>query len=227
MRQRTVTPSKYKSKSQRNLNMDPNATIRSHNLRKMRNVMEVFHFSDSFRDLRGGEPPSPEHYHRRHFENPYGMTHDPSAIYYPGSGHGQYIENESPYRKYHRSASVSGLSDPYLKQGDDSAISMGSRGDYGYPNGSDYSYSEYGEPEDENYIPPEETEHLSVKEVSKCLRYIGMKDRVVLRFSNEQIDGEMLGRLDKKLLKEGFPELNALEIKKILDFIGGWRPKKA
>ncbi|XP_046576695.1 LOW QUALITY PROTEIN: uncharacterized protein LOC124284634 [Haliotis rubra] len=227
IRQRTVTPSKYKSKSQRNLNMDPNATIRSHNLRKMRNVMEVFHFSDSFRDLRGGEPPSPDHYHRRHFENPYGMTHDPSAIYYPGSGHGQYIENEPPYRKYHRSASVSGLSDPYLKQGDDSAISMGSRGDYGYPNGSDYSYSEYGEPEDENYIPPEETEHLSVKEVSKCLRYIGMKDRVVLRFSNEQIDGEMLGRLDKKLLKEGFPELNALEIKKILDFIGGWRPKKA
>jgi len=193
--------------------------------------MEVFHFSDSFRDLRGDQPLSPEEYQRRQCESPYGVAHseDYNPIYYPGStGQGHYPESEPPYRKYHRSVSLAGLSsDPYMmKQGDDSAISMGSRGDYGYQMGSDYSYSEYGELEDDHYIPPANIKLLTVKEVSKCLRYIGMKDRVVIRFSNEQIDGDMLGTLDKKLLKEGFPDLNALEIKKILDFIGGWRPKK-
>lgn len=42
----------------------------------------------------------------------------------------------------------------------------------------------------------------------------------------KQIDGQLLCSLDKNLLREGFPELNALDVKKIVDFIDGWRPKK-
>jgi hypothetical protein len=62
--------------------------------------------------------------------------------------------------------------------------------------------------------------------VNIIMFFFSLQDRVVLRFANEQIDGSMLCSLDKRLLKEGFPELNALEIKKILDFVRGWRPKK-
>ncbi|KAK7492910.1 hypothetical protein BaRGS_00015857 [Batillaria attramentaria] len=278
--------SKSKSRSQR---VDPNATIRSHNLRgKQRpNMLELFHFSDSFRDLRDSQlsvpsPTSPDgtvpyHHHQQPHEaayhssagssrgggpvipgenhNPYGAVISPS--YMPGSrpGPGQdprtpngayyprpqpyvaYADSEPAYRKYPRAVSLSGFSDSaYPKQGDDSAISMGSRaGDpYGFNNDSEYSYNEYNDNgsgstitgRDENWSPPDDISGLSVHEVSRSLRYIGMKDRVVLRFSNEQIDGSMLCSLDKRLLKEGFPELNALEIKKILDFVRGWRPKK-
>ena len=104
---------------------------------------------------------------------------------------------------------------------------MCSRGEYGTnQGGSEYSYSEYSEWHDDGWVPPDDISNLSVLEVSKSLRFIGMKDRVVIRFSREQIDGNMLQTLDIKLLKEGFPELNALDIKKILDFVDGWRPKK-
>lgn len=142
----------------------------------------------------------------------------------------QYSRSGQHFHHNSCTASTSGISDPILKHGDDSAISICSRGDGGFPNESDYNYNEYIDqifvPGD-NWTPPEELEGLSVKEVSWSLRYIGMKDRVVLRFANEQIDGSMLCTLDKRLLKEGFPELNALEIKKILEFVRGWRPKKS
>ncbi|KAL8558041.1 hypothetical protein ACOMHN_022934 [Nucella lapillus] len=132
--------------------------------------------------------------------------------------------------------SLSAFSDPaYPKHGDDSAISVGSRdreNPYGFTNGSNLSFH-YDNGSggtltsvEEYWTPPEDISELSVLEVSCSLHYIGMKDRVVLRFANEQIDGKLLSSLDKRLLKEGFPELNALEIKKILDFVHGWRPKK-
>ncbi|XP_050402306.1 uncharacterized protein LOC126818785 isoform X2 [Patella vulgata] len=216
---------RYKSRSQKNINMDANATIRSHNLRKVKNAMEVFHFTDSFRDLRtengeGGQGAGVT-------TNPY--NDGPNAVFYLGNDSTLYPDSEPGYRRYQRSVSangISGLSESYIKQGDDSAISLCSRGEYGYHPDSDYSYGEYGEWPDDGWSPPGRIEHLTVQEISKSLRYIGMKDRVVLRFANEQIDGEMLCSLDKKLLKEGFPELNALEIKKIVDFVRGWRPKK-
>lgn len=137
-----------------------------------------------------------------------------------------YAASEPTFCQNNRAVSLSGISDVFLKQGDDSAISMCSRGEAGYPNESEYSYKEHVRQEDDGWTPPEKLEGLSVQEVSKSLRYIGMKDRIILRFSKEQIDGSMLCSLDKKLLIEGFPELNALEIKKILDFVQGWRPKK-
>lgn len=197
--------------------------------------------------MRGGEV-------SRAGENPYGTV--VMSPYPSGSSHSQdvhpmspvtfyprprsnvpYAESEPAYGyKYQRTTSVTGLSDSaYPKQGNDSAISMGSRaGDYVFNNDSEYSYNDYNEngsgsiiiDRDDNWTPPDDISGLSVQEISKSLRYIGMKDRVALRFANEQIDGNMLCSLDKRLLKEGFPELNALEIKKILDFVRGWRPKK-
>lgn len=271
--------------------MDPNATIRSHNLRggskhSKASLLELFHFSGSFRDLTdesGGSltvspPPSPDvgsQVHYSHHRHPQHSDYNPQLSSRGGGGPGEtggqrestyggvispsqmppgskspnspyirpqlyvpYADNDPSFRKsYPKAVSLSGLSDSaYPKQGDDSAISMGSRGDntYGFNNDSEYSYNEYIENgsgstvtgREENWSPPDDISALSVQEVSRSLRYIGMKDRVVLRFSNEQIDGSMLCSLDKRLLKEGFPELNALEIKKILDFVRGWRPKK-
>lgn len=225
---------KLKSRSQKNIAMESNATIRSHNVRKMRTAMDVFNFSDSLRDLRqpvqnGGNGDGP-------IEPMYGRVVDneriKSYVYGPQSSYGRmgapnYVESEPGYRKYQRASSVAALSDSFPKHGDDSAISMCSRGEYGTLHGeSEYSYSEYSEWHDDGWVPPDDISNLSVLEVSKSLRFIGMKDRVVIRFAREQIDGSMLQTLDIKLLKEGFPELNALDIKKVLDFVHGWRPKK-
>ncbi|KAL8590387.1 hypothetical protein ACOMHN_011601 [Nucella lapillus] len=257
----------------RGQNVDANATIRSHNLRKnKRGLLELFHFSESFGDLREHTPnqtmsppyspvlssPGAKYGHHQHTvtsplsarreergggESPYGAVISPALM--PGVGgyfrpqpYVAYADSEPSFRKsYSKPVSVIGLSDSaYPKQGDDSAISMGSRGEnpYGFNNDSEYSYNEYIDNgsgsmamgREDNWSPPDDISGLSVHEVSRSLRYIGMKDRVVLRFANEQIDGSMLCSLDKRLLKEGFPELNALEIKKILDFVRGWRPKK-
>ncbi|WAR23020.1 GARE1-like protein [Mya arenaria] len=223
---------KLKSRSQKNLNMETNATIRSHNVRKMRTAMDVFGNSDSLRDLRqplqldGNDQP---------VEPMYGRVVDSdrikSYVYAQQNPYGRlgnhYVESEPGFRRYSRANSNAALSDSFPKHGDDSAISINSRGEYGLlPGESDYSYSEYSEWHDDGWIPPDDISTLSVLEVSKSLRYIGMKDRVVIRFSREQIDGNMLQTLDVKLLKEGFPELNALDVKKILDFVSGWRPKK-
>ncbi|OWF49836.1 uncharacterized protein LOC110451178 [Mizuhopecten yessoensis] len=219
---------KFKSRSHRSLNFDANATVRSHNIRKMKNAMDVFNFSDSFQDL---------HRNNRTFHDndissgmPSGATansmyssaidRNPYSSQYARSN--VYPESEPGFKRYARSASVSGLSEHLTRQADDSAIS----GDYGYHGDSEYSYQEYSEYHDDHWVPPDDLSSLTVLEVSKSLHYIGMKDRVVIRLANEQIDGSLLCSLDKQLLREGFPELNALDVKKILDFINGWRPKK-
>ncbi|CAL1536687.1 unnamed protein product [Lymnaea stagnalis] len=235
----------------RKLKTNPNATIRSHNLRKVRpTAMDAF--GDPHHESQYGRDSTFVDQQNNYLQNVYDQRHfypqgsrpvlfnsrsvDPgvinshyqpaqsSSIYSPGS---HYAESEPCFHN-HAPASVGGLSEMFPKQGDDSAISMCSRGEGGYPNDSEYSYSEYmPSMEDDGWTPPDHLEGMSVQEVSKSLRYIGMKDRVVLRFSNEQIDGSMLCTLDQKLLKEGFPELNALEVKKVMDFIQGWRPKKS
>ncbi|XP_053395812.1 uncharacterized protein LOC123524018 [Mercenaria mercenaria] len=230
---RTLTGfAKLKSRSQKSLNFESNATVRSHNVRRMRAAQDVFNFSDSLRDLRqpfqNGSDGAVEPTYGRVVDN----ERIKSYVYGEQSPYGRlgghhYVESEPAMRRYHRSSSNAALSDSYPKHGDDSAISMCSRGEYGLmmPD-SEYSYSEYSEWQDDGWIPPDDISNLSVLEVSKSLRYIGMKDRVVIRFAREQIDGNMLSSLDVKLLREGFPELNSLDIKKVLDFVGGWRPKK-
>ena len=273
--------SRYQSRQARNMNANPNATLRSHNIRKMQqrpSAMEVFHFSDSFSDIRKPDPHNvshndpiigPPHDFQNSYEaNSYDQQQSPPPQQYGGkkrpplmnsrsmdastmspllpprdphqqhqqniygTSYGMHYAESEPgfrYNHHHGGGPMLGASD-FFKQGDDSAISINSRGDGGFHNESEYSYSEHNEGSvgmlEDGWTPPDDVEGMSVQEVSKSLRYIGMKDRVVLRFSNEQIDGNMLCTLDKKLLKEGFPELNALEVKKILDFVQGWRPKK-
>lgn len=76
------------------------------------------------------------------------------------------------------------------------------------------------------WIPPEDLSSLSVEEVAMSLRYIGMKDQIAVSFSKEQVDGKLLCEMNSHLLKEGFPNMNSLERKKVLDFVQGWRPKR-
>lgn len=212
---------RVKSRSHKNLNFPANATVRSHNSRRIRNVMDVFSMNDSINDLRQSKETLtqlPVNVVDDYNEN-VGLKESRSfPVEYARSS--SYSVPDQELRRYPRAMSNSGFSDIY--RGNDSAIS----GDYGFHGDSEFSYSEYSEYIDDGWLPPNNLGGLSVAEVSKCMRYIGMKDRVVIRLANEQIDGELLCSLDKKLLKEGFPELNSLEIKKIVDFIHGWRPKK-
>ena len=80
--------------------------------------------------------------------------------------------------------------------------------------------------EGSTWSPPSDVSNASVQEVAQCLQYIGMRDHIVKHFYDEQIDGKQLLELNDHLLSEGFPQLNALDRKKIVDFICGWRPKK-
>ena len=80
--------------------------------------------------------------------------------------------------------------------------------------------------EGSTWSPPSDVSNSSVAEVAQCLQYIGMRDYIIKHFYEEQIDGKQLLELNDHLLSEGFPQLNALDRKKIVDFINGWRPKK-
>ena len=77
-----------------------------------------------------------------------------------------------------------------------------------------------------DWTPPPDLTSLSTCQVAASLRYIGLRERLVTHFREEQVDGKQLVELDDALLREGFPEMNALERKKLVDFISGWRPKK-
>lgn len=54
----------------------------------------------------------------------------------------------------------------------------------------------------------------------------GIKQKIVDLFFDQQVDGPLLLDMDDNLLKEGFPDMNMLERKKVLDFSKGWRPRK-
>lgn len=79
---------------------------------------------------------------------------------------------------------------------------------------------------DASWRPPDVIDTLSVEEVTLSLLYIGLKRESAQLFAEQQIDGHQLQELDEQLLAAGFPQLNALERKKVLDFRSGWRPKK-
>lgn len=210
---------RMRSRSHKNLLMDANATVRSHNMRHFNHVMNVFNFDDlNSRDeqadpaLPQGSVPLREFSHRLSLFEP--AQYDRRSLY---------AMSEPGTKRYQRSMSTTGINEvTSLCRQEDSVLS----GDYGYHGDSEYSYAEYGDDQDDGWRPPTDLSNLSVQEVSRSLRYIGMKDRVVKRLANEQIDGQLLCSLDKNLLREGFPELNALDVKKIVDFINGWRPKK-
>ncbi|XP_029447058.1 GRB2-associated and regulator of MAPK protein 1 isoform X2 [Rhinatrema bivittatum] len=72
--------------------------------------------------------------------------------------------------------------------------------------------------------PPSDLSGLSIEEVSKSLRFIGLSEDVVTLFVNEKIDGNLLVQLTEEILSEDF-KMSKLQVKKILQFINGWRPK--
>ncbi|KAE8598665.1 hypothetical protein XENTR_v10016899 [Xenopus tropicalis] len=72
--------------------------------------------------------------------------------------------------------------------------------------------------------PPTDLSGLSVEEVSKSLRFIGLSEDVVSFFVSEKIDGNLLVQLTEEILSEDF-KLSKLQVKKLLQFINGWRPK--
>lgn len=72
--------------------------------------------------------------------------------------------------------------------------------------------------------PPSDLSTLSVEEVSKCLRFIGLSEDVVAFFVRERIDGSIFVQLTEEILSDDF-KLTKLQVKKIMQFIKGWRPK--
>lgn len=72
--------------------------------------------------------------------------------------------------------------------------------------------------------PPTDLSGLSVEEVSKSLRFIGLSEDVISFFVTEKIDGNLLVQLTEEILSEDF-KLSKLQVKKIMQFINGWRPK--
>ncbi|XP_036406206.1 GRB2-associated and regulator of MAPK protein 2 isoform X2 [Megalops cyprinoides] len=72
--------------------------------------------------------------------------------------------------------------------------------------------------------PPSDLSTLSVEEVSRCLRFIGLSEDVVAFFVRERIDGSIFVQLTEEILSDDF-KLTKLQVKKIMQFIKGWRPK--
>ncbi|CAM5098096.1 unnamed protein product [Eretmochelys imbricata] len=72
--------------------------------------------------------------------------------------------------------------------------------------------------------PPADLAALSVEEVSRCLRFIGLSEDVVSFFARERIDGSIFVQLPEEILADDF-RLTKLQVKKIMQFIKGWRPK--
>ncbi|KAM4695207.1 GRB2-associated and regulator of MAPK protein 2 isoform 2-T2 [Discoglossus pictus] len=72
--------------------------------------------------------------------------------------------------------------------------------------------------------PPADLSMLSVEEVSRCLRFIGLSEDVVTFFVRERIDGSIFVQLTEEILSDDF-KLTKLQVKKIMQFIKGWRPK--
>ncbi|XP_068160568.1 GRB2-associated and regulator of MAPK protein 1 isoform X2 [Antennarius striatus] len=72
--------------------------------------------------------------------------------------------------------------------------------------------------------PPSSLAGLSIEEVSKSLRFIGLPDDIVSLFVSEKIDGNLILQLTEEILSEDF-KLSKLQVTKLLQFINGWRPK--
>lgn len=72
--------------------------------------------------------------------------------------------------------------------------------------------------------PPSSLAGLSIEEVSKSLRFIGLPDDIVSLFVSEKIDGNLLLQLTEEILSEDF-KLSKLQVKKLMQFMNGWRPK--
>ncbi|XP_004377641.1 GRB2-associated and regulator of MAPK protein 2 [Trichechus manatus latirostris] len=75
-----------------------------------------------------------------------------------------------------------------------------------------------------SWQPPTDLSALSLEEVSRSLRFIGLSEDVVSFFARERIDGSIFVQLSEDILADDF-HLTKLQVKKIMQFIKGWRPK--
>lgn len=75
-----------------------------------------------------------------------------------------------------------------------------------------------------SWQPPSNLSGISIEEISKSLRFIGLSEDVVSLFVQEKIDGNLLLQLTEEILSEDF-KLSKLQVKKLMQFINGWRPK--
>ncbi|KAG8522442.1 GRB2-associated and regulator of MAPK protein 2 [Galemys pyrenaicus] len=75
-----------------------------------------------------------------------------------------------------------------------------------------------------SWQPPADLSALSLEEVSRSLRFIGLSEDVVNFFARERIDGSIFVQLSEDILADDF-HLTKLQVKKIMQFIKGWRPK--
>ncbi|XP_075413118.1 GRB2-associated and regulator of MAPK protein 2 [Tenrec ecaudatus] len=75
-----------------------------------------------------------------------------------------------------------------------------------------------------SWQPPADLSALSLEEVSRSLRFIGLSEDVVSFFVRERIDGSIFVQLSEDILADDF-HLTKLQVKKIMQFIKGWRPK--
>lgn len=83
---------------------------------------------------------------------------------------------------------------------------------------------ESGPPAPAPWQPPSSLAGLSIEEVSRSLRFIGLPGEIVSLFVSEKIDGNLLLQLTEEILAEDF-QLSKLQVKKLMQFINGWRPK--
>ncbi|XP_077365171.1 GRB2-associated and regulator of MAPK protein 1 [Festucalex cinctus] len=86
------------------------------------------------------------------------------------------------------------------------------------------SISQISESSSAHWQPPPNLTGLSIEEVSKSLRFIGLPDDIASLFISEKIDGNLLLQLTEEILSEDF-KLSKLQVKKLMQFINGWRPK--
>ncbi|CAJ1081864.1 GRB2-associated and regulator of MAPK protein 1 [Xyrichtys novacula] len=87
-----------------------------------------------------------------------------------------------------------------------------------------FSISDSLTPDGASWQPPSSLAGLSIEEVSKSLRFIGLPEDIVSLFVSEKIDGSLLLQLTEEILSEDF-KLSKLQVKKLMQFINGWRPK--
>ncbi|KAM6355640.1 GRB2-associated and regulator of MAPK protein 2 [Podargus strigoides] len=112
-----------------------------------------------------------------------------------------------------------GVTRLYLAQGVIEVPPAAARGEGGTPPAAPRPSGD-GSP----WLPPADLSALSLEEVSKCLRFIGLSEDVVSFFARERIDGSIFVQLSEEILADDF-HLTKLQVKKIMQFIKGWRPK--
>ena len=70
-----------------------------------------------------------------------------------------------------------------------------------------------------------EVSALSVADLGEALESVGLMRKTVDTLRQQKVDGKLLVSLDEDVLIETLPDVKKLDIKKILMFVNGWRPK--